>query len=70
MDTLFSPIREFIRKGDWILLSLCLLASGYGLVLIYSAPRYMESNRSVIVQAASILIGVFASANCRSPSAA
>ena len=60
MDTLFSPIREFFRKGDWILLSLCLMASGYGLVLIYSATRYMESNRSVIVQAASILIGVFA----------
>lgn len=60
MDTLFSPIREFFRKGDWVLLSLCLLASGYGLVLIYSATRYMESNRSVIVQAASILIGVFA----------
>ena len=60
MDSLFSPIREFFRKGDWVLLSLCLLASGYGLVLIYSATRYMESNRSVIVQAASIVIGVFA----------
>lgn len=60
MDSLFSPIREFFRKGDWVLLSLCLLASGYGLVLIYSATRYMDSNRSVIVQAVSILIGVFA----------
>ena len=58
MDTLFSPIREFFRKGDWILLSLCLMASGYGLILIYSATRYMESNRSVIVQGACILIGV------------
>ena len=58
MDTLFSPIREFFRKGDWILLSLCLLASGYGLVLIYSATRYMGSNRSVIVQGAAVLIGV------------
>ena len=60
VDSLFSPIREFFRKGDWVLLSLCLLASGYGLVLIYSATRYMDSNRSVIVQAVSILIGVFA----------
>ena len=58
MDTLFSPIREFFKKGDWVLLLLCLLASGYGLILIYSATRYMESNRSVIVQGAAVLIGV------------
>lgn len=60
MDTLFSPIREFFRKGDPILLAFCLLASGYGLVLVYSATRYLHSNRYVIVQAAAILIGVVA----------
>ena len=60
MDTLLSPIREFFRKGDLLLLSLCLIASGYGLVLIYSATRYMGTNRSVIVQGIAILIGVVA----------
>ena len=60
METILSPIREFFRKGDLILLSLCLLASGYGLVLIYSATRWTESNKFVIVQAAAIFLGVIA----------
>lgn len=60
MSTLFSPIREFFRKGDPILLALCLLTSGYGLILVYSATRYFNNNRSVIVQAVAILLGVVA----------
>lgn len=58
MATLFSPFREFFRKGDLILLSLCLLASGYGLVLIYSATQYTEKARFVVVQFIAILLGV------------
>ncbi len=57
---LLSPIREFFRKGDLVLLSLCLLASGYGLVLIYSATRWTDSNKYVLVQLAAILLGVLA----------
>lgn len=60
MDSLLSQLREFFRKGDLILLSLCLTASGYGLILIYSATRYMGNNRSVIVQALAVVIGVIA----------
>ena len=55
-----DSVREFLRRGDRLLLILCLLASGYGLVLIYSATRYLESNRSFIVQAAGIVLGVIA----------
>ncbi|MEG2454986.1 MAG: FtsW/RodA/SpoVE family cell cycle protein, partial [Oscillospiraceae bacterium] len=50
--------RDFFHKGDMFLFSLCLIASGMGLVLIYSATRYQNDNRSVVVQAAAILIGV------------
>ncbi len=60
MGVLFSPFREFFRKGDKILLFLCLLASGYGLVLIYSATRYTEKNRFVFIQFAAIVLGVIA----------
>ncbi len=60
MNTLLSPIREFFRKGELLLLFLCLLASGYGLILIYSATRYLNNNRYFIVQSAAILIGVVA----------
>ena len=36
-------LKEFFKKGDVVLLGLCILASLMGLVLIYSATRYMES---------------------------
>lgn len=39
-------LREFFKKGDVVLLGLCILASLMGLVLIYSATRYMDSLHS------------------------
>jgi len=60
LSTLFSPIREFLRKGDVILLSLCLAASGFGLMLIYSATRFENNNRAIIVQLIGIFLGVAA----------
>ena len=60
MVTLFSPIREFFRKGDLILLSLCLMASGFGLALIYSATQYTGKSRFVLIQFIAILLGVVA----------
>ena len=58
MSALFSPIREFIRKGDLILLTLCLAASGYGLLLIYSATRFEDNNKAILVQLIGIALGV------------
>lgn len=58
MSALFSPIREFIRKGDLILLTLCLAASGYGLLLIYSATRFEANNKAILVQLIGIVLGV------------
>ncbi len=55
---ILDPIREFFRKGDVLLLLLCLVASLFGLVLIYSATRYLNYNRYVIVQAIAICLGV------------
>ncbi len=60
MTTLFSPVREFFKKGDLTLLFLCLLSSGYGLLLIFSATRYENSYKSVIVQFIGIILGVVA----------
>ena len=42
MSALLSPFREFFQKGDRILLSLCLAASGFGVILIYSATRWQH----------------------------
>ncbi len=52
-------LRDFFRKGDVVLLGLCLLASAVGLVLIYSATRYDESlSSSFMKQAAFVCMGV------------
>ena len=55
-----DSLREFWERGDKLLLALCLAASGFGLVLIYSATRWLplHRNRSVVVQAVGILLGV------------
>ena len=58
MRTLFSPIHEFLKKGDAVLLLLCLLASGYGVLLIFSATRYNDNNRAVMIQCIAIFLGV------------
>lgn len=58
MRTLFSPIQEFLKKGDLVLLSLCLLTSGFGVALIFSATRYNQNNRPVAIQCIAIFLGV------------
>ncbi|MCI9403022.1 MAG: FtsW/RodA/SpoVE family cell cycle protein [Oscillospiraceae bacterium] len=60
MSWLKDSLVDFWQRGDKLLLSLCLCASGYGLILIYSATRYLtkDQNRSVIIQAVGILLGI------------
>lgn len=60
MSWLTDSLREFFRKADMVLLGLCLAASLFGVVLIYSATRYMETNRYVLVQLLTICMGVVA----------
>ncbi|WP_251317151.1 FtsW/RodA/SpoVE family cell cycle protein [Flintibacter muris] len=65
LSLLFSPIKEFWKKGDVILLGLCLATSTFGLALIFSATQYQNApgqilNRSVVVQAIAIVLGVIA----------
>ena len=54
-------LRDFFKKGDVLLLGLCLLASTVGLVLIYSATRYdPDLHEYVQKQAMFICLGVVA----------
>lgn len=56
---LFRLIRDFFKKGDIVLLALCLTASLGGLALIYSATNYMSDHPSdVKKQALFICMGV------------
>ena len=59
LGRIWDFIREFFRKGDMVLLSLCLIASSVGLVLIYSATRYDPALRSSpFKQAAFVCMGI------------
>ena len=63
VSLLFSPIKEFFKKGDVILLALCLAASAFGLALIYSATQYLGETRwirFVFVQFVAVLLGTAA----------
>lgn len=56
-----DTLRTFFRKGDILLLTLCLIASGFGLLLIYSATRYSAAlDKCVLKQAIFICMGVVA----------
>ena len=57
---LTDSIKEFFRKADMVLLGLILAASLFGVVLIYSATRFMDSDRYVMVQLLSIALGLIA----------
>ena len=61
MARITDIIREFLRKGDVLLLTLCLIASAFGLVLIYSATRYdPDLHSNVLKQFVFICVGVVA----------
>lgn len=61
MVRITGTLRTFFRKGDVLLLVLCLIASIFGLILIYSATRYDQKLSSYpIKQAVFICLGVIA----------
>lgn len=60
MGRLFSRIADFIRETDKLFLILCVFASSYGCLAVYSSTRYLESFRPVLVQALSMLLGIVA----------
>ena len=61
MSWIKDSMRAFFEQGDRLLLTLCLMASGFGLVLIFSATRYLgagDAARCMIVQTVAILMGI------------
>ena len=56
-----DSIRTFFRKGDILLLVLCIVASAFGLALIYSATRYSTKLEwDFLKQALFICLGIVA----------
>lgn len=55
---IFKTVGIFFRKGDMLLLLLCLAASLYGLIIVSSATAHFGGSRFVLVQLAAIALGV------------
>ena len=55
-----ARIADFIRESDKILLILCIFASLYGCLAVFSATHYLENYRPVIIQLLCTVMGAFA----------
>ncbi len=59
MRQFLSEFKSFLRKGDLVLLFLCLATTVFGVVMISSTTNYMGNLRYIIIQIAAASIGVF-----------
>ena len=58
LQKLRRVLAEFFQQADLVLLGLCCASTVFGIILIFSATRYQNSNRSVMVQAAALVLGI------------
>ena len=59
MRKFFREFLDFFRKGDMLLLFLCLLTTVVGVVILASATAHFKTYRFIIVQVVAVLLGVF-----------
>ena len=61
LNRLKATLIDFIQQADLVLLALCCTATLYGIVLVFSATRYMSPDtgtRRMIVQCAALALGI------------
>ncbi|MBE6963592.1 MAG: cell division protein FtsW [Ruminococcaceae bacterium] len=58
LKRLKDVLADFFQQADLVLLGLCCASTLFGIVLIFSATRYMGSNRRVLVQTAALVLGI------------
>ena len=58
MRRLWNAVAEFFRRGDLLLLFLCVTTSIFGMVVIASATHYAGTSRYLIVQGAALVMGI------------
>lgn len=59
----FQEMRSFFKKGDMVLLVLCLLTSAFGILFMASATnasKFGSSTRYIVIQLAATVLGVIA----------
>ena len=60
MGQLFKQIRDALRKGDIILLLMCMLLTAFGCLMISSATQVYGSGRYVVIQILAAVLGLLA----------
>lgn len=58
MHRILQSVWNVFRRGDLILLLLCVVTSAFGCLCIASATNHNETIRYVVIQAAAILLGI------------
>lgn len=58
MRNFLQEFRDFFRKGDMVLLLLCLAATAFGCIIIASTTNAMGSLRFIIIQITGAILGV------------
>ena len=61
MRHFLQELQSFTKKGDWILLMLCLITSAFGCIIIASATsaeKFGSNAKYIIIQLAATLLGV------------
>ena len=58
MRKYFREFLDFFKKGDMILLALCLVTTVFGIVIVSSATAHMNATRFVVIQVAATVLGV------------
>ena len=59
MRKFFQEFLDFFRKGDMILLALCVLTTIFGVVVISSVTNWMGATRFVVIQLVAACLGIF-----------
>lgn len=58
MRELLHKIGNAVRKGDWVLLLLCIITTAFGCLVIASATQYLNSFRYIGMQIVAACIGI------------
>ncbi len=58
MKKAFIYIKDFLKRADMVLFSLCFVCAVFGIVLISSATLSYETSRYVVIQSAALIIGI------------
>ena len=59
MRQYFQELKNFFRKGDMVLLLLCLITTAFGVLMIASATNHLGNLRYIVMQIVAALLGVF-----------